>query len=67
MEKCHIYAEGGARELDFLGEKNVICSLKASECPYYKGITIHYEGDPVTVCGSKGLVEKVELEKVRVI
>ena len=64
MEKCPIYAEGKAGEEYLLGSRNVICSLKAGDCPYGKGLTFHWEGDPVTICRSKGLLQRIELETV---
>ncbi len=60
MEKCPIYAAGKAEEGYILGQENIICSLEAEDCPYGKGLVFHNDGDPVTVCKSKGLVEKVE-------
>lgn len=64
MEKCPVYAEGRASEEYFLGGRNVVCSLKAEDCPYGKGLTINFEGDPVTICLSHGLLTKIELEAV---
>jgi len=64
MEKCPIYAEGRALEEYLLGSRNVVCSLRASDCPYGKGLIIHLDGNPVTVCKSRGLLKKIELETV---
>ena len=63
-EKCPIYAKGEAEEWYFLGKVNVICSLRAKDCPYGKGLSVNFEGDPVTVCSSGGLVEIIDAEKV---
>lgn len=65
LEKCPIYAEGKAQEQYFLGKKNVICSLEASECPYGKGLAVQLDGDPVTVCKSRGLLKKIELVNIQ--
>jgi len=59
MEKCPIYAQEKAEKIPFPGVDSVICYLE--ECPYNNGQTLHWELDPVIICKTKGLLEKVLL------
>lgn len=59
LKICPMYAERRAEEIPLPGVDSIICSLEA--CPYNNGKTFHWEGDPITVCKSKGLIKKVLL------
>ena len=56
MEKCP-YAEGKAEKIPFPGVDSVICYLE--KCPDNNGQSLHWELDPITICNTQGLLEKV--------
>ena len=60
LQKCPEYLKGNAEEGTLLKNKVVFCS--ASVCPYNKEIPASLEGEPITLCRSKGLLKKVEIE-----
>ncbi len=57
---CPKYLEGVAKEGLFLKNEVVFCS--ANICQYNKELPISLEGEPMTLCKSKGLLKKVELD-----
>lgn len=63
--KCPFYVKGQAGKGYLLGVENVICSLE--KCPFNKLQTIDWEGNPVTVCKSKGLLKITELKKAELL
>ena len=60
-EKCPVYAQGRAGKIFLPQADGVICSLEEGECPYNNGQTLHWEGDPITICNTGGLIKKVLL------
>ncbi len=58
--KCPEYASGNAREGSFLGNKVVFCNARV--CPYNKEFVTTFEGEEMTLCQTKGLLKKTELD-----
>ena len=59
MEKCPVYDKGKAGETLLPGVDTIICYLE--KCPYNNGQTLHWELDPIIICNTEGLLEKVLL------
>ncbi len=60
MEKCPKYEEGQAEESQLFRNNVVFCYAKA--CPYNKEFPTSLDGDYMTLCKSKGLLTKIEIE-----
>jgi len=59
VEKCPNYLNGNAKKEYFLGTEVVLCTTK--KCPYDNNLEITFELEPITICETKGLIEKIDI------
>ena len=62
LEKCPKYANRIAEEYSLWGEENKLVFCNAEVCPYNKELTTTLGENKMTICSSKGLLIKTELD-----